>query len=84
MLEMDSIETIELIQDNLDNKHIYTMVIAKVQDLPHRNWTVHVQHIYREVNRAADYLVATSHSLSLRLCLDGGKKMEGRKLRGKK
>ena len=65
---MDSTAAIELIKKTLDSKHPYAMFIARVQELLSQNWIVHVKHIYREANTAADCLAATSHSVSFGAC----------------
>ena len=41
------------------------MVICKVQDLLNRDWVVQMVSIYREANRATDYLANLGHSLQL-------------------
>ena len=64
-LEVHSLSALQLIQRNLDNKHPYTSVIARVQSLLRRGWIVELSHVYREANGAADAFACLSHSLPL-------------------
>ncbi|CAN0900151.1 Putative ribonuclease H protein At1g65750 [Linum grandiflorum] len=47
----------------LGNQH--AALVLQFKELCSRQWEVHLSHIYREVNNAADYLANLGHSLSL-------------------
>ena len=66
MLEMDSSSVVALLQKNTCN-HPYSTLNKKIQQLLTRNWEVKVSHVYREANRAADFLSSLGHSLPLGL-----------------
>ena len=65
IMEVDSSYTLQLIQKPLDRRHPYASVIARVHDLLHQNWSIVLQLIYHEANRAADALACMGHSLEL-------------------
>ena len=68
VLELDSSSAISLIRKGVDNKHPYALVIAKVQELLKRDWVVHMNHIFKEGNRAADCMAYLGHSQQLGAC----------------
>ena len=68
ILELDSTTTITLIQKGVDWKHLYGLVVAHIHELFCHDWLVHLCHIYKEANRAANYLVEIGPSLNLGVC----------------
>ena len=65
ILELDSLSAVHLLQGDLDPKHPYGTVIRRVKNLLQRSWLVRIQHIYRESNKAADFMVSLDHSFYL-------------------
>ena len=65
---MDSSVAVALINKDIDSKHPYGTVIARIKELLLRNRQVNLQLIYRESNRAADWLADLGHSLNLGVC----------------
>ncbi|CAN0847508.1 Putative ribonuclease H protein At1g65750 [Linum grandiflorum] len=51
----------------LDHQH--AALVLQFKELCSRQWEVHLSHIYREANNAADYLANLGHSLSYGLHL---------------
>ena len=68
VLEVDSSSAIDLIKKESNSRHPYASVIKYVQQLIHRNWVVKVQHVFREGNRAADFLASCGHEVHLGCC----------------
>ena len=68
MLEIDSTSAIALIHNTNAECHPYASVLKHVQSLLQRAWVVKIQHIYRERNRAADFLASLGHGLQLGVC----------------
>ena len=66
ILELDSTTAISLIQRG--STYPYLLVVARVQELLHRNWQVLIVCIFQEANRAADALATAGHSLSSGVC----------------
>ncbi|CAN1237427.1 hypothetical protein LINGRAPRIM_LOCUS1874 [Linum grandiflorum] len=46
----------------LDHQH--AALVMQFKELCNRQWEVHLSHIYREANNAADYLANLGHSLN--------------------
>ena len=65
ILEMDSSCVISRILKQLDIRHPYAMLIRKIHYLISQNWVVQVQHVFREANRAADFMATKGHELHL-------------------
>ena len=68
ILELDSSSAIKLIQGGVDNKNPYSSVINRVREhfFMQTSWHVRLQDpIYRESNRAADFMASLGHSLQI-------------------
>ena len=57
IIELDSSCAIALIEK--------TSLIRRIQQLLDRAWEVKIQHVYREANRAANFMASRGHSLPL-------------------
>ena len=68
IVEINSTATVTLINNPIDYKHPYSIVIARVHDLLHRDWQVIISYIFHESNRVVDWLANSSHSLNLDVC----------------
>ena len=68
LLESDSSSAISLIQKESIERHPFASVIKRVQYLLTREWVVHISHIFREANNAADFLANLGYSVQLGVC----------------
>ena len=66
-MELDSSSVVSLIKHSVDSRHPYSSLILKIKHLLDRRWEVKVEHIYREVNCAADFTASMGHVLSFGL-----------------
>ncbi|CAN1184835.1 Putative ribonuclease H protein At1g65750 [Linum perenne] len=74
-LQMDSTAAIALFNNSNGARHQHSLEVAQLQDLLGREWTVEVDHIYRDANQAADYLASIgfnhplgTHEISISDC----------------
>ncbi|CAN1760301.1 Putative ribonuclease H protein At1g65750, partial [Linum perenne] len=61
VLQLDSKTTIALMTSGKDTTHQHGLESLKLQDLLNRDWTVKVQHTYREGNHTADFLASIGY-----------------------
>ena len=52
-----------LIDGNVLDSHVHSALISSIRELLSRDWTVSVNHVYREVNSCADDLAKLGHRL---------------------
>lgn len=57
ILETDSRTTLHLIEDATIQAGIYRAIVGQINQLRSEDWQVALQHIYREGNRLANYMV---------------------------
>ena len=67
ILELDSSSAVSLIKHLIDNRYPYSSLILKIKLLLDQSWDVKVKHIYREANRAADFIASMGHNLAFGL-----------------
>ncbi|CAN0911179.1 Putative ribonuclease H protein At1g65750, partial [Linum grandiflorum] len=63
VLQLDSRVAIQLLLGDGELTHQHSSEVASFCEMLDRDWLIKVEHIYREGNRAADYLAALCHSL---------------------
>ncbi|CAN0876421.1 Putative ribonuclease H protein At1g65750 [Linum grandiflorum] len=68
-VQSDSTAAIAILEKNSSLNHQHTILAMQFQELCSRNWGVHISHIYREANNAADYLANLGHSFDFGLHL---------------
>ncbi|CAN0881249.1 Putative ribonuclease H protein At1g65750 [Linum grandiflorum] len=64
-VQLDSRAAFQLLLGDGELTHQHSSEVASFREMLDRDWLIKVEHIYREGNRAADYLAALGHSLSL-------------------
>ena len=69
ILEIDSSVAVALINKDIDLKHPYGSVIARIKEMLMKSWQVSIKLIYHESKRAADWMAELGHSLNLGVCL---------------
>ncbi|CAN1229009.1 Putative ribonuclease H protein At1g65750, partial [Linum grandiflorum] len=62
-VQLDSRAAIQLLLGDSELTHQHSSEVASFREMLDRDWLIKVEHIYREGNRAADYLAALVHSL---------------------
>ncbi|CAI0385208.1 unnamed protein product [Linum tenue] len=62
-LNMDSMTAISIMNSWKDDNHRHGLLAAKVGNLISREWEVKISHVFREQNKAADFLASRGHSL---------------------
>ncbi|CAL1398112.1 unnamed protein product [Linum trigynum] len=65
MVGIDSTAALHLLTTTDQEDQRYLILIKQFQRLLNRNWEVKISHVYRECNKAADYLANRGHELSL-------------------
>ncbi|CAN1189431.1 Putative ribonuclease H protein At1g65750 [Linum perenne] len=65
VLQLDSKTAIALMTSGKDTTHQHGLESLKLQDLLNRDWTVKVQHTYREGNHAADFFASIGYDYPL-------------------
>ena len=68
VLESDSSNALSLIQKDSTERHPFASVIKRVRELLRRDYMVQISHIFREANRAVDFLANIGHSIQLGVC----------------
>ncbi|CAN0876636.1 Putative ribonuclease H protein At1g65750, partial [Linum grandiflorum] len=63
-VQSDSMAAIAILTKVSELDHQHTALVLRFKELCNRQWEVHLSHIYREANNAADYLANLDHSLS--------------------
>ena len=63
ILEMDYGCAVMLIRKTWDKSHPFSTLIGRIHHLVNRSWEVHIAQIYREANKAADFMASKGHSL---------------------
>ena len=61
MLEIDLNATGMLIEEELVATHVHAAIINSIRNLLTEDWTVEVNHVYREANNCADKLAKLGH-----------------------
>ncbi|CAN1120234.1 Putative ribonuclease H protein At1g65750, partial [Linum perenne] len=64
-LQSDSTLAVQLLSNMDQAKHQHSNLIRRFQELMSRQWEVSIEHIYCEVNFAADFLANSGHELEL-------------------
>ncbi|CAN0918177.1 Putative ribonuclease H protein At1g65750, partial [Linum grandiflorum] len=62
-VQSDSMAAIAIFAKDSDLGHQHAALALQFKELCSRHWEVHLSHIYREANNAADYLANLGHSL---------------------
>ncbi|CAN1147342.1 Putative ribonuclease H protein At1g65750 [Linum perenne] len=62
-LQLDSRSAISILEVAEEPLHHHVMEVLKFRDLRIRNWTMLMRHVYREENKAANYLVSRCHEI---------------------
>ena len=68
VLESDSSNALSLIQKDSTERHPFASVIKRVRELLRRDYMVQISHIFREANRAVDFLANIGHLIQLGVC----------------
>lgn len=64
IIETDSATSVSLITKGCSSSHPCASIILLINQFLHRDWTIQISHIYREANRAVDYLAKIGHDFS--------------------
>ncbi|CAN1156116.1 Putative ribonuclease H protein At1g65750 [Linum perenne] len=64
-LQVDSSVVTKLFQEEGIPTHQHSMEVMDFQDLMRREWDIKVRHVYREGNRAADFLASLGFNITL-------------------
>ncbi|CAN1824587.1 Putative ribonuclease H protein At1g65750 [Linum perenne] len=64
-IQSDSASEIKLLTDASWNNHQHLSLVRQFQEMLTWNWEVSIEHIYREANKAADFLANSGHDLDL-------------------
>ncbi|CAN0915234.1 Putative ribonuclease H protein At1g65750 [Linum grandiflorum] len=64
-VQLDSRVVIQFLLAEGEITHQHSSEVASFREVLDRNWLIKVEHIYREGNRAVDYLAGHGHSLPL-------------------
>ncbi|KAJ1402672.1 Ribonuclease H-like superfamily [Sesbania bispinosa] len=56
LVECDALEAVNLVQEGDLHLHKHHGLIQSIRDYSHRDWTVSIVHVFREMNQAADLL----------------------------
>ncbi|CAN1179214.1 Putative ribonuclease H protein At1g65750 [Linum perenne] len=64
-LQLDSRAVVALLSQTDNPTHQHGLEILAFQELCRRNWVVTVRHVYREANKAADFLANSGHDFPL-------------------
>ncbi|CAN1139782.1 Putative ribonuclease H protein At1g65750 [Linum perenne] len=65
LAQLDSSAAIAILEADGDVTHQHALEVFQFRELVSRNWDVKLIHIYREANKAADFLAGKGHSLTL-------------------
>ncbi|WCJ36333.1 Polynucleotidyl transferase ribonuclease H-like superfamily protein [Euphorbia peplus] len=65
IVEMDSKAVISLVQGHVNVHHPYGWIVRECQEFLKRSWDIRFLHVYREGNRAADWMANFAGSLAL-------------------
>ncbi|KAF7824224.1 putative ribonuclease H-like domain-containing protein [Senna tora] len=63
IVELDSLQAINLIKDNTDKEHALSFIINKITNLFDRDWDVRLVHVNRDGNSLANALAFRDHVL---------------------
>ncbi|CAN1175315.1 Putative ribonuclease H protein At1g65750 [Linum perenne] len=63
--QLDSAVAVALLEADGEITHQHAAEIYQFRELLKRDWCIQVRHIYREANKAADFLAGRGHSLGL-------------------
>ncbi|CAN1123860.1 Putative ribonuclease H protein At1g65750 [Linum perenne] len=66
-VQTDSKCALQILTNGTDTDHQHAAAILKFQELTKRDWTLKMNHIYREGNALADHLANSAHSMALGL-----------------
>ncbi|CAN1822235.1 Putative ribonuclease H protein At1g65750, partial [Linum perenne] len=61
ILQLDSKVAIALMSNSTETAHQHGMEVIQFRELSNRDWTIQIQHTYREGNHAADFLASLSY-----------------------
>ncbi|CAI9103287.1 OLC1v1001743C1 [Oldenlandia corymbosa var. corymbosa] len=56
--EVDNSSSLLMVKGNADIFGVYAGIVYGIRELLHRDWTVELDHVFREANFAADYLAS--------------------------
>ncbi|CAN1149154.1 Putative ribonuclease H protein At1g65750 [Linum perenne] len=65
IVQLDSRVAVQLLLGDGEDSHQHSSEIASFREMLDRDWMIKVEHIYREGNRAADYLAGIGHALPI-------------------
>ncbi|CAI0624775.1 unnamed protein product [Linum tenue] len=63
-LNLDSETAIAIIKNSVDDDHRHRLLATTINKLLRLEWEVKINHVYREMNSAADYLANVGHCYS--------------------
>ncbi|KAF7808539.1 putative ribonuclease H protein At1g65750 family [Senna tora] len=69
IVEVDSRLACEFLSSSGDSSHVAVPIVARIKESLDRDWTVHVEHVFRETNMVVDALAKGGHSVPLGLCI---------------
>ncbi|CAN1157810.1 Putative ribonuclease H protein At1g65750 [Linum perenne] len=61
IVQTDSQVAVQLLTDESSTNHHHGLEISQFKEFNARSWEIRIQHIYREGNRAADFLASIGH-----------------------
>ncbi|CAN1182674.1 Putative ribonuclease H protein At1g65750, partial [Linum perenne] len=64
-LQVDSMTVVELVKNDEISTHQHTLDVLDLQELLRRDWEVNIRHVFKEGNRAADFLADTGFRFPL-------------------
>ncbi|CAN1147840.1 Putative ribonuclease H protein At1g65750, partial [Linum perenne] len=65
IVQLDSRVAFKLLLGDGEDSHQHSSEIASFREMLDRDWMIKVDHIYREGNRATDYLAGIGHALTI-------------------
>ncbi|CAN1747579.1 Putative ribonuclease H protein At1g65750 [Linum perenne] len=64
-LQVDALTILNLVEAECDPRHQHAMKFMEIRDLLRRDWEIRIRHVYREGNRAADFLAGIGFQFPL-------------------
>ncbi|CAN1130050.1 Putative ribonuclease H protein At1g65750, partial [Linum perenne] len=61
IVQTDSQVAVQLLTDDSSTNHHHGLEVTQFKEFNARSWEIRIQHIYREGNRAADFLASIGH-----------------------
>ncbi|MCH82364.1 ribonuclease H protein, partial [Trifolium medium] len=63
-VDSDSNVLVDMVTGNCNSNETIPTLIRRIRDLNNKNWQVHINHIWHEGNRSADWLTNSSLTLN--------------------